>query len=134
MACVVSWRSRKLKRIVLSSTAAETLALNDTVSKMVYIKAMLREMLGLDVEGIPMEIFTDSKNLWKAVQTTALIDDPRLRTDLAALKESLENKEITKINRIPGSEMLADCLTKRGASSKQLMRVLQRGTEEKDRT
>ena len=60
------------------------------------------------------EIFTDSKNLWKAVQTTALVDDPRLRTDLAALKESLENKEITKINRIPGSEMLADCLTKKG--------------------
>ena len=43
-----------MKRIVLSSTAAETLALNDTVSEMVYIKAILREMLGLDVEGIPM--------------------------------------------------------------------------------
>ena len=110
------------------------MALNDTVSEMVYIKAILREMLGLDVEGIPMEIFTDSKNLWKAVQTTPLVDDPRLRTDLAALKESLENKEIMKINRIPGSEMLADCLTKRGASAMQLMRVLQRGTEEKDRS
>ena len=126
-ACVVSWRSRKLKRIVLSSTAAETLALNDTVSEIVYVKAVLKEMLGSVAEEIPMEIFTDSKNLWKAVQTTALNDDPRLRTDLAALKESLENGEVTKIHRISGKEMMADCLTKKGASAKKLMDVLQSG-------
>ena len=116
-----------MKKIVLSSTAAETLAMNDTVSEMVYIKAVLSEMIGSKAEQIPMEGFTDSKNLWKAIHTTALVDDPRLRTDLAALKESLEKGEISKINRIVGTEMMADCLTKKGASAKKLMGVVQGG-------
>ena len=126
-ACVVSWRSKKLKRVVTSSTAAETLAANETVSEMVYIKAVLREILGEAVDGVPMELFTDSKNMWKAVNTSALVEDPRLRTELAVLKESVETKEVTNLRRVSGKEMLADCLTKKGASSNRLMDVLQKG-------
>ena len=42
-------------------------------------------------------------------------------------KESLENGEFRKINRISGKEMMADCLMKKGASAKKLMDVLQGG-------
>ena len=59
--CVMSWRGRKLKRIVTSSTAAETLALNDVISEVVFIKAVLGEILGEVIE-MPVHVYTDSKS------------------------------------------------------------------------
>ena len=44
--CVVSWRCRKLRRIVSSSTAAEALSSNDTLDELVYVKHVLKELLG----------------------------------------------------------------------------------------
>ena len=123
-ACVVSWRSRKLKRIVNSSTGAEALAINDTVSELVYIKAVLTEMLGGEMVAVPLEVFTDSKNLLQASKTTSLVEDPRLRIEVAVLKESLEERELQKIEVVPGKEMFADCLTKRGASAKLLLDIV----------
>ena len=79
-ACVVGWRSKKLKRVVTSSTATETLAANETVREMVYIKAVLREILGDAVDDVSMELFTDSKNMWEAVHIAVLGEDQRLRT------------------------------------------------------
>ena len=64
--CVMSWRGRKLKRIVTSSTAAETLALNDVISEVVFIKAVLSEIVG-EMNEMPVHVYTDSKNVKKAV-------------------------------------------------------------------
>ena len=61
--CVVSWRSKKLKRVVTSSTAAEAMAVNDTLDEMVYIKEVLKEALGTDAESIAMELYTDSRRV-----------------------------------------------------------------------
>ena len=43
------------------------------------------------------------------------------------VKESVETKEVTNLRRVSGKEMLADCLTKKGASSNRLMDVLEKG-------
>ncbi len=127
-ACVVSWRGRKLKRIVTSSSAAETLALNDGISELIFTKALLGEFFGVDrISEVPVHLYTDSKNVQKAVNSTAMVEDPRSRTEIAALKESLEKKEINALMRVDSKSMLANCLTKRGASSKGLMRVVQNG-------
>ena len=126
-ACVVSWKSRKLKRVVSSSTGAEALAINDTVGEIVYIKAVLKEMLGEVVKNIPLEVYTDSKNLVQATNSKSLVEDHRLRIEVAALKESVEIGEVSKVTAVPGKEMLADCLTKRGASAKLLLDVLKKG-------
>ena len=125
--CVVSWRSKKLKRVVTSSTAAEAMAVNDTLDEMVYIKEVLKEALGRDAESISMELYTDSRNLHKSVMSTSLNENPRLRADVAKLQESLKTGELSKFYQISGQEMLADCLTKKGASSEKLRRILRRG-------
>ena len=125
--CVVSWRSKKLKRVVTSSTAAEAMAVNDTLDEMVYIKEVLKEALGRDAESISMELYTDSRNLHKSVMSTSLNENPRLRADVAKLQESLKTGELNKFNQIGGHEMLADCLTKKGASSEKLRRIVRRG-------
>ena len=117
---------RKLKRIVTSSTAAETLALNDVISEVVFIKAVLSEIVG-EMSEMPVHVYTDSKNVKKAVYSTSLVEDPRLRTEIAVLGESIEKGEIDKLVCIPGKKMVANCLTKKGASSRDLLDILRNG-------
>ena len=61
--CVISWQSRKLKRVVSSSTDAEALAANEVLDEIVYIKEVLKEMFGDQATSIPLEIYTDLNNL-----------------------------------------------------------------------
>ena len=125
-ASVLSWRSKKLKRVVSSSTAAETLAMVETISDMIYTKAILEEIIESKIK-IPMYVYTDSKNLWKSLHSTALVEDPRLRIDVAIIKESLEKGEIDQVIKVDSKNMIADSLTKKGASAKKLMELLKTG-------
>ena len=113
MQCVVSWRCKKIKRVVSSSTAAEALAANDTLDEMFYIKEVLKEVIGIDAESIPLELYTDSKNLYKSVMSTSLNENPRLRTDVAKLQESLKVGELERLSLVSGVEILAECFKKR---------------------
>ena len=67
------------------------------------------------------------KTTEQCIINTSMVDDPRKRTEIACLKESLENKEITNFRLVPGAKMLANCLTKKGASSKELLQVIRSG-------
>ena len=125
--CIVSWRSRKLRRVVSSSTAAEALASNDTLDELVYLKEVLKELLGDVARDVPIELFTDSRNLHRSVMSTSLVDNPRLRADVAKLKQSLEEQELSKLWKVTGEEMIADCLTKKGASAEKLLKILHFG-------
>ena len=44
--------------------------------------------------------------------------------DMAGLREMLEKEEIGRIQSIPTQQQLADCLTKKGRSSKKLLQAL----------
>ena len=63
----------------------------------------------------------------QALYSTKLVDDKRLRLDIAAIKESVDRNEIATVKWIHGDEQLANCLTKRGASSHKLMQILMNG-------
>ena len=126
-ACVLSWKARKLRRIVTSSTAAETLALNEVISEVVYLRCLMSELYGVCIFDVPVNLYTDSKNVYRAVHNTSMVDDPRLRTEIACLKESVENREITNFKLLPSTKMIANCLTKKGASPKDLLQVLRSG-------
>ena len=122
--CIVSWRCRKLRRVVSSSTAAEALSLNDTLDELVFVKEVLKELLGECAAGIPVELFTDSRNLYRSMMSTSLVDNPRLRTEVAKIQESLKKGEMHKLWQIPGQDMIADSLTKKGASVEKLLNIL----------
>ena len=124
VACVIEWKSRKLRRVVSSSTAAEALAANDSLDLMVYIQSVLGELLGQKGHDIPLVLMTDSKNLHDAVMSSGLVDNPRLRTQVAVLKESLQSRELNKLVHVSGKRMIADVLTKKGAAGFPLMNIL----------
>ena len=55
--------------------------------------------------------------------STKLVDDKRLRVDIAAISESLTRNVVNDIKWCPGKIHLADCMTKRGATRYNLMNV-----------
>ena len=118
----LSWRANKIKRVVKSTLAAETLELDESLNHAIYIKELIKQMIGTVVD-MPIEVWTDSKNSYKGINSTTQVEDRRLRIDIAAIKEKVK-KELVTVKWCPGSEMLANCLTKCGASSDGLLNVI----------
>ena len=127
LACPVSWKANKIKRVVRSSLAAEALSLQEGLDECLYTRMITEEMLGLKHPSIPVIAFVDNKGLVESVHTTKMVDDRRLRIDLACIKELVYSTELISVKWCPGSQQLADSLTKRGASSQKLLEALQTG-------
>ena len=47
--------------------------------------------------------------------------------DIAVVKEAVQQGVVTEVRRVEGKDMIANCLTKQGASSSMLTKVLQTG-------
>ena len=122
--CPLSWRAGKIRRVVKSSLAAETLALQEGVEEAIYIQKLLTEMCPSC--SFPIHAFVDNKSLVEALGSTRLVDDRRLRITIGALKETLQS-EVRSVSLIPGNEQLANVMTKRGASGATLLVVFQTG-------
>ena len=122
----VAWNANKVKRVVGSTIAAEGLSLLMALDHAHYLRAILAEVLGKVQKDIQIVSYIDSKNLYEAIYSTSLVEDKKLRCDLAQIQETV-NTENVEVKWVPGSEMLADSLTKKTANSAQLLNVLSRG-------
>lgn len=123
--CPLAWKSNKIKRVVRSTLAAETLALVDSLEDACYLRKILLELLHLD--SIPIDCYTDNKSLVENIHSTKSVHDKKLRIDTACLKEMLKEGEISSLSWLDSKNQLADCLTKTGASSQGLREVLSSG-------
>ena len=81
----LAWRSGKVKRVVKSTLAAEGLILSEALDEAIYIKKIICDTLGIEFspENIPIIGVTDQEGLAKNLNSTKLVDDKRLRIDLA---------------------------------------------------
>ena len=118
----ISWASRKLKRVVKSTLAAETLAATEAVDSAFMISKILCEILDED-NNREIVVHTDNKSLYDTVRTSNVATDKRLRVDIAYLRETLE-KDNVSFKWIESSGQIADALTKQGASKAKLLDVL----------
>ena len=73
-----------------------------------------------------MHVLTDSKSFMDHLNLTNIIDDTRMRVDMARIRQIVELKE-AQMKWVPKEEQLADPLTKQGASSAKLLEVLNNG-------
>ena len=101
--------------------------IGEIIGEIVYTKAILGHIFGDVIKTIPVIVFTDCKNLHDAIYSTCLVEDSWLIPDIAIIQEALEQGTVTFVRRVNNKDMLADCLTKAGASAGQLMQVLQTG-------
>ena len=113
--------------MVDSTLAAESLSLVNAIKEAIYVKHIIKELLG-ERTSLPIFHVIDSMGTRDAVYSTKLVEDKLTRLYIAGIKEHLEDGAIVKVLHVPGTSMLADCLTKRGASSKPLLDVLREGT------
>ena len=123
---ILTWQSKKVKRVVKSTLAAEALSLDDAADASIYIRAILCEIYNMaDLEMFPITIYTDNKNLFESANSTGTLEDKRLKLDICSIREKLNKRDISEINWIPKEFQLADSLTKNEASRSQLLRVLE---------
>ena len=54
----------------------------------------MEEILGIPYKTIPTTAYTDNKSVIEAVFSTKLVDDKRLRVDIAAIGEFLKTNDI----------------------------------------
>ena len=121
----IIWQSKKLDRITKSPLATEVSAVADAADNGFLVASMIKEIFCLN--KLPkIELMTDSKSLKDHLMTTKVISDARLRVDIARLREMQEIGEIEVI-WVPSGHMLADCMTKQGASADLLRSVLAKG-------
>ena len=122
----ISWQSKKLNRVTKSPLASETLALSEAADTGFLIASMVQEMFCLS--SMPrVECFTDNGSLTETLQTSKIVVDKRLRVDIARLREMVSEEEIS-VSWVEGKRQLADALTKRGASTSNLLDVLSSST------
>ena len=117
----IAWQSKRIKRVVKSTLAAETLSLVEGAEASFWMKSVLNELTGNT--DFDIECRSDSQSLCNAVRTSTAIADKRLRVDIAILREMLLNGELRKVVWVPTTEQLADCMTKKGRSSSNLLQV-----------
>ena len=125
---LLGWQSKKLKRVVRSTLAAETLALLDAIDHAIYISSLYQDLFyGSHTQVLPIEAIIDNDSLYQSLQSTKHVTERRLRVDIGALKEQLMGDPQNIINWVGTKQQLADCLTKQGVSTVLLSLVIDKG-------
>ena len=120
--CPIFWQTRKLKRVVKSTLAAETMALLEGAEASIYILGILKQLLSKNT--IKMQCMTDNKSLYEALLSSKQVEDKRLRIDISVLDDLLGRSEIEKVLWVSGANQLADALTKKGVATEKLRAAL----------
>ena len=120
--CPIYWQTRKLKRVVKSTIAAETMALLEGAEASIYISGILKQLVSQS--GIKIKCMTDNKSLYDALSSSKQVEDKRLRIDIAVIDDLLARSEIEKVLWVCGANQLADALTKKGVATDKLRAAL----------
>ena len=132
---IVDWSSKKLRRAVRSSVAAETLAGQNGLDAIEMFQALMAETIdGISPKEFrnlkpqhPAALVVDSKGFYDAVTRSccsqSISVERRLQIDYAIAKETMENQNIIAfwINNL---RMAADVLTKLKADNRPLFDLL----------
>ena len=119
-AAPITWKSKKLERVNESPMASETVALAEPADAGHFVALMTKEISGLKTAP-RMFCKTDHKSLEENLKSSMIIQDLRLRVNIARLQEMVKLGEVQWVDK---THQLADPLTKYGASAVRLMDVL----------
>ena len=121
----IGWNSSRLKRVVRSALGAETLAFCDGCELAFYIAHIISTLMHLQ-PSVTVDAITDSQSLYEALGSTKQPSNHRLRVEINALRDMVDGGDIS-VRLVKGAKQVSDPLTKKGASDKLLLDVLQRG-------
>ena len=123
------WNSKRIRRVVRSTLAAETNAMAEGMDMAIFLSSLYSEVVHgvVDSRTLPVVMKTDCKSLHDALLSTKDVQEKRLRVELNAIKEQIRERQNWRVDWLRTDDQLADCLTKKGASCNKLMAVLESG-------
>ena len=126
---LLTWKSSKAKRVVVSTYDAEAMALNMGIQGALVIKSHLNEIMNWKEDVIDVEAFTDCKDVYNAVVANKPYPkgDQLASLDVAAVKRYKELGMLTRFEWVNTELMLADTLTKQGKTPDNLIEVVTKG-------
>ena len=83
----ILWQSRKIKRVVKSTLAAECLVLQEASESAYYLKTILNEILCLSDTHVNIDCYTDNKSLHDSLYSSKTLAEKRLILDEAIIKD-----------------------------------------------
>ena len=124
LAAPIAWKAGKPKRTCLSTLEAETLAMEQALTAAIGI-----QLIGEECFNIKIPIFgvVDNYSSYESIRTNRQVSNARLRREIHCIKQMQKHGHVEKVMWLQGSEMLADCMTKRGMSGVNLLQTLQTG-------
>ena len=123
--CPISWSSTRIKRVVRSSLAAETLSLADSISTGTFVNDLLKDIFP-EAARKSIKAISDSKSIYDNVSTSHRVSDKGLTVDMNFIREKIDGGVI-HLEWVDGNYQLSDVLTKKNASPAALKRVLNHG-------
>ena len=139
--CPIVWKSKTIQRVVRSTLAAESNALVDGLDEGFFVSFTFNEVISgvIDMKPLsrfrnissskllPIVAFTDNSSVFNNLRSTTMVAERRLCVDISAIKQMLENGEVTDVQWVPSDKQLADCLTKKGVNTIKLNAILESG-------
>ena len=119
--CTITWQSRRIRRIVNSTIAAECLAAVEAAEAAVHLKTTIKAILHIDA---PINLLCDNRSLVDAVHLSTAVENKRLQIDVGVLRDMLQLGEIQEFRWIENRKQVANSLTKAGASTDYLLNIL----------
>ena len=119
----IAWQSRRIRRVVKSTIAAECLAAIEAAESTYLLARMFRDILGESCQ-ISTVICCDNRGLCDSVYASTTVEDKRLFIDVCVLRDMIRNKEINDFRWVPTDMQLSNALTKQGASAYSLIELL----------
>ena len=120
--CPIQWQTRKVRRVVKSTLAAETLALLDCAEEGYHLAGLISELF--NIPRLKVYCYVDNKSLVDALKSSKMVEGKRLRVEVAVLQEMIAKREISDVIWVPTASQLANCLTKGGVSAKSLLEAI----------
>ena len=123
--CPIAWQSRRIRRVVNSTIAAECLSAVEAAETCAYLSKNISELLCKGSKTVPIYILSDNKSLVDHLHSTTSVENKRLRIDICVLRDMFQNGDISQFKWIPTNLQVANALTKKGSSSVYLNQILQ---------
>ena len=105
----VFWHTPKSRTVALSSSEAEGYALGNLTREIIWVNTLLND---LKVSVLPIHVFDDSQNVLAWIRDKAIRARTRhIGVQLNFVREAEQDGTIV-LDWVPGTEQIADCLTK----------------------
>ena len=124
--CPIAWQSKRIKRVVNSTLAAECLEAVNSAEICILLRSTLETFLCCPKNSIKITIISDNKSLVDAAHTTTSVEGKRLQIEISILREMIQKGDINQFKWIETKYQVANPLTKIGASSEYLLNILRR--------